>query len=46
MRDALTHLVEGHKDDVFVLCTGIPEDRALVPEGIRSATTSGRTRNA
>jgi beta-N-acetylhexosaminidase len=42
MRDALTHLVEGHKDDVFVLCTGIPEDRALVPEGIRSATTSGR----
>ncbi|MEV0800494.1 beta-N-acetylhexosaminidase [Kribbella sp. NPDC050281] len=42
MRDALTHLVEGHKEDVFVLCTGIPEDRALVPEGIRSATTSGR----
>ncbi|TCC65781.1 beta-N-acetylhexosaminidase [Kribbella pittospori] len=42
MRDALTHLLEGHKEDVFVLCTGIPEDRALVPEGIRSATTSGR----
>ncbi|MGW7682731.1 beta-N-acetylhexosaminidase [Kribbella sp. NPDC054772] len=42
MREALTHLVKVHPDDVFVLCTGIPEDQALVPEGIPSATTSGR----
>jgi beta-N-acetylhexosaminidase len=42
MRAALTHLVEGHPDNVFVLCTGIPEDQALVPAGIASATTSGR----
>jgi beta-N-acetylhexosaminidase len=42
MRDALAHLVQGHGDDVFVLCTGIPEDQAIVPAGIASATTSGR----
>ena len=42
MRDALTHLVEGREGDVFVLCTGIPEDRALVPASVPSATTSGR----
>jgi beta-N-acetylhexosaminidase len=41
MRDALNHLLQG-RDDSFVLCTGIPEDRALVPAGIPSATTSGR----
>ena len=29
-------------DNVFVLCTGIPEDQALVPAGTPSATTSGR----
>jgi len=42
MRDALAHLVEGRGDDVFVLCTGIPEDQVLVPATTRSATTSGR----
>jgi beta-N-acetylhexosaminidase len=42
MRDALAHLVQGRGDDVFVLCTGIPEDQAIVPAGIASATTSGR----
>ncbi|MFF0271414.1 beta-N-acetylhexosaminidase [Kribbella sp. NPDC004536] len=42
MRAALNHLVEGHPDNVFVLCTGIPEDQALVPAGVPSATTSGR----
>jgi beta-N-acetylhexosaminidase len=41
MRDALNHLLQG-RGDSFVLCTGIPEDRALVPSGIPSATTSGR----
>lgn len=30
--------------DAFVLCTGIPEDRALVPAKVPSATTSGRNR--
>jgi beta-N-acetylhexosaminidase len=42
MRAALTHLLEAHPDNVFVLCTGIPEDQALVPAGVPSATTSGR----
>jgi beta-N-acetylhexosaminidase len=42
MREALTHLLQNHTDDVFVLCTGIPEDQALIPEGTPSATTSGR----
>jgi beta-N-acetylhexosaminidase len=41
MRDALDHLLQG-RSDAFVLCTGIPEDQALVPAGIASATTSGR----
>jgi beta-N-acetylhexosaminidase len=44
MRAALMHLVEGHPDNVFVLCTGIPEDQALVPTGVPSATTSGRNK--
>lgn len=44
MRAALTHLVEGHPENVFVLCTGIPEDQALVPAGVPSATTSGRNK--
>jgi beta-N-acetylhexosaminidase len=44
MRAALTHLVEGHPDNVFVLCTGIPEDQTLVPAGVPSATTSGRNK--
>jgi beta-N-acetylhexosaminidase len=42
MREALDHLVQGHPQNVFVLCTGIPEDQAVVPTGIPSATTSGR----
>ncbi|MEU4197711.1 beta-N-acetylhexosaminidase [Kribbella sp. NPDC026611] len=42
MRDALTHLLQTHPDNVFVLCTGIPEDRAIVPADIPTATTSGR----
>ncbi|WP_328998479.1 beta-N-acetylhexosaminidase [Kribbella sp. NBC_00709] len=42
MREALSHLLQAHTDDVFVLCTGIPEDQALIPEGTPSATTSGR----
>jgi beta-N-acetylhexosaminidase len=42
MREALTQLVQGHPDNVFVLCTGIPEDQAVVPAGLLSATTSGR----
>lgn len=41
MRDALAQLLAG-REDAFVLCTGIPEDRALVPGGVASATTSGR----
>ena len=42
MREALTYLLQGRGNDTFVLCTGIPEDRALVPAGVASATTSGR----
>ncbi|MGW6277737.1 beta-N-acetylhexosaminidase [Kribbella sp. NPDC055071] len=41
MRDALTYLTEG-RTDVFVLCTGIPEDQAIVPPTLPKATTSGR----
>ena len=41
IREALEFLLQ-RRDDVFVLCTGIPEDQALVPEGVPSATTSGR----
>jgi beta-N-acetylhexosaminidase len=42
MREALTHLLQGRGSDTFVLCTGIPEDRALVPADVPTATTSGR----
>jgi beta-N-acetylhexosaminidase len=42
MREALTTLLENRGEDTVVLCTGIPEDRALVPDGVASATTSGR----
>jgi len=41
MREAMAHLIEG-RDDAFVLCTGIPEDKAIVPAGVPTATTSGR----
>ncbi|MFC9694962.1 glycoside hydrolase family 3 N-terminal domain-containing protein [Kribbella sp. NPDC056951] len=42
IREALEFLLRDRRDDVFVLCTGIPEDQALVPDGVPSATTSGR----
>jgi beta-N-acetylhexosaminidase len=42
MRDALAILLENRDADTVVLCTGIPEDRALVPDGVACATTSGR----
>lgn len=42
MRAALERLLEGRDGDVFVLCTGIPEDRALVPAGVPSGVTYGR----
>ncbi|MEU8224821.1 beta-N-acetylhexosaminidase [Kribbella sp. NPDC048915] len=42
MRAALDYLIQAHPENVFVLCTGIPEDQQLVPQGIPSATTSGR----
>jgi beta-N-acetylhexosaminidase len=31
-------LLEGHDGETFVLCTGIPEDRAIMP----AAVTAGR----
>ncbi|MEV6412256.1 beta-N-acetylhexosaminidase [Kribbella sp. NPDC051718] len=42
MRAALQELLESHEGDVFVLCTGIPEDRALVPAAVPTAVTYGR----
>jgi beta-N-acetylhexosaminidase len=42
MREALTALLQNRGEDTVVLCTGIPEDRALVPEGFTTGTTSGR----
>ncbi|TWD83127.1 beta-N-acetylhexosaminidase [Kribbella amoyensis] len=42
MRAALEQLLRGRERDVFVLCTGIPEDRALVPAGVPTAVTYGR----
>jgi beta-N-acetylhexosaminidase len=42
MRTALSKLLESHEGDVFVLCTGIPEDRAIVPAAVPTAVTYGR----
>ncbi|TDD17799.1 beta-N-acetylhexosaminidase [Kribbella turkmenica] len=42
MREALTILLRDRGEDTVVLCTGIPEDRELVPEGVAHGTTSGR----
>jgi beta-N-acetylhexosaminidase len=42
MRTALDHLLQSHEGDVFVLCSGIPEDRALVPAAVPVAVTYGR----
>jgi Glycosyl hydrolase family 3 N terminal domain len=33
LREALQLLLEGHDGETFVLCTGMPEDRAIVPAG-------------
>lgn len=42
MRAALEQLLASHEGEVFVLCTGIPEDRALVPAAVPTAVTYGR----
>jgi beta-N-acetylhexosaminidase len=42
MRAALQELLQSHEGDVFVLCTGIPEDRAIVPAAVPTAVTYGR----
>jgi beta-N-acetylhexosaminidase len=42
MADALGRLLAAHAGPVVVLCTGIPEDRALVPDGVPAVVTSGR----
>jgi beta-N-acetylhexosaminidase len=42
MREALTTLLQNRGEDTVVLCTGIPEDRELVPDGVAIGTTSGR----
>ncbi|MFC0622939.1 beta-N-acetylhexosaminidase [Kribbella deserti] len=42
MAEALANILKSR--DAFVLCTGIPEDRALVPAATASVTTSGRNR--
>ncbi|WP_020385790.1 beta-N-acetylhexosaminidase [Kribbella catacumbae] len=42
MRAALQELLQSHEGEVFVLCTGIPEDRALVPAAVPTAVTYGR----
>lgn len=42
MQEALQRLLEGREGDAFVLCTGIPEDRAIVPAAVPVAATAGR----
>jgi beta-N-acetylhexosaminidase len=42
MAAALRRVLATHAGPVVVLCTGIPEDRALVPDGVPVVTTSGR----
>jgi beta-N-acetylhexosaminidase len=42
MAAALRRVLAAHPGPVVVLCTGIPEDRALVPDGVPVVTTSGR----
>lgn len=42
MRAALQELLQSHEGEVFVLCTGIPEDRAIVPAAVPTAVTCGR----
>ncbi len=38
----MRRLVTEHAGPVVVLCTGIPEDRALVPDGVPVVVTDGR----
>ncbi|MDX6251113.1 MAG: beta-N-acetylhexosaminidase [Kribbellaceae bacterium] len=42
MRAALDLLLHSHEGEVFVLCSGIPEDRAIVPATVPTAVTYGR----
>jgi beta-N-acetylhexosaminidase len=42
MAAALRRLTSGHGGPVVVLCTGIGEDRALVPDGVPAVLTGGR----
>jgi beta-N-acetylhexosaminidase len=42
MREALATLLHNRGENTVVLCTGIPEDKELVPEGVATGTTSGR----
>lgn len=42
MSSALHRLLAGHTGPVAVLCTGLPEDRALVPTAVPAVVTGGR----
>jgi len=42
MAAGLRRLTSGHGGPVVVLCTGIGEDRALVPDGVPAVVTGGR----
>ena len=42
MRAALDKLLAGHQEAVVALCTGLPEDRALVPGDVAVVVTGGR----
>lgn len=42
MREALQLLLESHDGETFILCTGIQEDRAIVPAAVPAAVTAGR----
>jgi beta-N-acetylhexosaminidase len=42
MASALQRLLAAHAGSAVVLCTGIPEDRSLVPTGIAAVATGGR----
>jgi beta-N-acetylhexosaminidase len=41
VREALELLLETHDGETFVLCTGIPEDRAILPAAVPAAVTAG-----
>jgi beta-N-acetylhexosaminidase len=42
MAAALRSLLAGHDGPVVALCTGIPEDRSVVPPGVSVVSTGGR----